>query len=202
MDRISNRGTIMKSFAFLTLFCFVSFSSFSQETEKPIINLEDAIIKLMSGNDIEALLDFQILATEGDIVAQSYLGQMYRKGRGLSQDFTKAASWLGRAAEAGDASANHRLGWMYSRGEIDGKKNDEIAVKYWKRAAELGDPLAQADLGVMYWRGEGVEKNMVFAYYWLTKSSNQTGELNVNLLSIKNKMSPNEINKALRLLEK
>lgn len=202
MDRTSNRGAIMRSFSFLILFFFVSFSSFSEETEKPIINLEDAIIKLRTGNDIEALLDFQILATEGDIVAQTYLGQMYRKGRGLSQDFTKAAKWLGRAAEAGSASANHRLGWMYSRGEIDGNKNDEIAVKHWKRAAELGDPLAQADLGVMYWRGEGVEKNMVFAYYWLKKSTNKTGQPNVNLSNVKNEMSPGEINKALRLLEK
>ncbi|MEE2705180.1 MAG: tetratricopeptide repeat protein [Pseudomonadota bacterium] len=192
----------MRHFVFLIIFFFVSFDSLSKELTKPVINLDDAIMKLESGNDLEALLDFQILATEGNIVAQTYLGQMYRTGRGLSQNFTKAAMWLGKAAKAGNASANHRLGWMYSRGQIDGKRDDKMAVKYWKKAAELGDPYAQSDLGVMYSRGDVVDKDMVLAYYWLVKSSNQTGQKSMNLSKVQNEMTPDEFDKALRLLEK
>ncbi len=192
----------MKHLIFLTIFLFVSLESLSNEPVKPVINLNDAILKLESGNDLEALLDFQILATEGDIVAMTYLGQMYRTGRGLSQNFTKAEMWLGRAAKEGNASANHRLGWMYARGQINGAKDEKMAVKYWKKSAELGDPLAQTDLGVMYWRGEGVDKDIVLAYYWLAKSSNQTGQENLNLSNVKSQMTLDEFNKALRLLEK
>ena len=53
---------------------------------------------------------------------------MYRKGRGFGKNFIKAEEWLSKAAEGGSASAYHRLGWMYARGEISGSRNNKMAV--------------------------------------------------------------------------
>jgi TPR repeat protein len=120
---------------------------------------------------LPAFLDFQILAVEGDSRAQAYIGMMYRRGLGISLDYAEAERWLRASAEQGDPTGNHRLGWMYARGEIAGERAFTEAVKYWKAAAEKGHHQAQMDLGVMYWRGEGVPQDYVLAYTWLDLAS-------------------------------
>lgn len=187
---------------FLILFLFsISHKAFAEKNNiKPVINLPDAVAKLRAGNDIDAFLDFQILATEGNVDAQAYFGEMYRKGRGFGKNFIKAEEWLSKAAEGGSASAYHRLGWMYARGEISGSRNNKMAVENWKKASELGDPYAQSDLGVMYWRGEGTEKDLILAYKWLMTSFNQLGKENINLDNLKKEMTLNEIDKANNML--
>ena len=189
-------------YLFLIIFSFfISYEGFAEKNNiKPIINLPDAIAKLKSGNDIDAFLDFQILATEGNVDAQAYFGEMYRKGRGFGINFIKAEEWLSKAAEGGSASAYHRLGWMYARGEIEGVRNNKMAIENWKKASELGDPYAQSDLGVMYWRGEGTEKDLILAYKWLMTSFNQLGKENINLDNLKKEMTLNEIDEANNML--
>jgi TPR repeat protein len=120
---------------------------------------------------LPAFLDFQILAVEGDARAQGYLGMMYRRGLGVATDYAEAEKWLRAGAEQGNALANHRLGWMYARGEIAGQADFTTAVTHWKAAAEGGNHQAQMDLGVMYWRGEGIPQDLVMAYSWLELAS-------------------------------
>ena len=74
---------------FLILFLFsIAHKAFAEKNNiKPVINLPDAVAKLRAGNDIDAFLDFQILATEGNVDAQAYFGEMYRKGRGFGKNF-------------------------------------------------------------------------------------------------------------------
>ena len=69
-------------------------------------------------------------------------------------------------ARAGDASAQFKLGLMYSIG-WGVPKDEKLAVEWYRKAADQGDADAQFNLGVMYDNGRGVPKDDVSAYTWL-----------------------------------
>jgi TPR repeat protein len=48
-------------------------------------------------------------ADQGNAVAQTNLGYMYEKGRGVSQDKSEAVRWYQKATAQGDADARARL---------------------------------------------------------------------------------------------
>ena len=56
------------------------------------------------------------LANQGNADAQGFLGDCYRKGDGVEQDFTKAADYYTKAAEQGHAQAQCILGNCYYLG--------------------------------------------------------------------------------------
>ncbi len=70
-----------------------------------------------TGDYATALREWQPLAVQGDAGAQSGLGNMYRRGEGVPQDYTEAVVWYRKAAEQGDAMAQFILGLMYIRAE-------------------------------------------------------------------------------------
>ncbi len=55
-------------------------------------------------------------AKQGYARAQYSLGNQYRKGEGVPQDYAEAVRWYRLAAEQGYASAQGSLGFMYSKG--------------------------------------------------------------------------------------
>lgn len=63
---------------------------------------------------------------------------------------------LRKAAMAGDAESQHRLGWLYYSGK--GVKPDyDQAARWWSQAASQGSVVAKFDLSVMFRRdSEGV----------------------------------------------
>ena len=54
-----------------------------------------------------------ILAIQGDINSQLYVGESYRKGQGVEKDLDKAERWCCRAMEQGAEEAPFRLGLVY-----------------------------------------------------------------------------------------
>ena len=154
------------------------------------IDLETAIWYFERNQWVPAFLDFQILAAEGDPVAATYMGRMFRRGWGVQKNLEEAEKWLRVGADGGVAMAHHRLGWMYARGEIGGTRDNINAVKHWKAAAEGGNPRAQLDLGVVYWRGEGVSQDLVLAYTWLSLASEnedaRAAKQNLTILDLQN----------------
>jgi len=52
-----------------------------------------------NGDFATALKEWKPLAEKGDAVAQYNLGQMYRNGDGVPQDYTEAVRWWRLAAE-------------------------------------------------------------------------------------------------------
>ena len=52
-----------------------------------------------NGDYATALKEWKPLAEKGDAVAQYNLGQMYRNGDGVPQDYTEAVRWWRLAAE-------------------------------------------------------------------------------------------------------
>ena len=56
-------------------------------------------------------------ARSGDVIAQTYVGEIYEKGLGLpAPDYAAAAHWYAQAAAQGYAPAQTNLGLLYERG--------------------------------------------------------------------------------------
>ena len=77
-----------------------------------------------------------------------------------------------KKAEAGDAGAQSKLGWMYATG-IGVQQDDTEAVKWYRKAAEQGDADAQFNLGNKYRYGDGVPKDFAEAAKWFRKAAYQ-----------------------------
>jgi uncharacterized protein len=106
-------------------------------------------------------------AAQGEVKAQTTLGVMYDKGKGVPQDYPEALKWYRLAATQGDALAQYNLGVMYDMGK--GVPQDYAeALKWYRLAAAQGDAEAQTNLGVMYAQGKGVLQDYVQAHKWFT----------------------------------
>jgi len=62
-----------------------------------------------------ALSELRPLAEQGTANAQSVLGEMYRDGKGVTQDDKTAVKWYTLAAENGHPFAQKKLEWMYHK---------------------------------------------------------------------------------------
>jgi hypothetical protein len=116
-------------------------------------------------------------AEQGDAKAQTALGELYRDGRGVKQDWDEAIKWWHRAAEQGDRGAQFNLGSFYYVG-YNGRRDDAEAAKWYGRAAEQGDVQAQFILamllqhkqdymGAARWFRRAAEQQDGRAQYWL-----------------------------------
>jgi hypothetical protein len=66
----------------------------------------------------------------------------YQYGEGVTKNYTEAAKWYRNAADQGDATAQRRLGLMYSNGEGVPQDNVE-AYKWYNLAAAQGNETAK-----------------------------------------------------------
>jgi hypothetical protein len=120
----------------------------------------------------DKIAEWRKSAEQGNADAQFNLGNSYRKGEGVSKNYTEAVKWYRKAAEQGHATAQGYLGVCYDNG--NGVAKDEAeAVKWFRRSAEQGDADAQNNLGVCYANGKGVAKDAVEAVKWYRKSAEQ-----------------------------
>ena len=90
----------------------------------------------------DKLRELQGRAEQGNVSAQLNLGVMYKKGRGVPQDYKIAVKWYKLAAEQGNADAQFTLGFMYDSGQ-GALPDDKTALKWYKLAAKQGDARAQ-----------------------------------------------------------
>ena len=88
-------------------------------------------------------------AETGDIESQYCLGNMYKNGKGVKQDYLEAIKWYRMAAKQGYGWAQYNLAHMYAHGE-GVKQNLQEAAKWYLMAAEQGHGWAQCNLGNMY----------------------------------------------------
>ena len=123
----------------------------------------------MQTEPLEALLR---AARAGDGRASCRLGDIYREGRAVEQDWDEAFQWYSLGASQGDAHAQNNLGTMLLRGA--GCLVDEAkAVSWYRRAAEQGHLTAQANLAKRHLRGEGVAPDLAEAFRWFHAASQQ-----------------------------
>jgi uncharacterized protein len=130
------------------------------------------------GNYETALKLLRPLAEAGDRRAQSTLGLMYFRGRGVPQSDAEALRWFRLAADHGDALAEFNLGLMYAEGEGVPQDHAE-AAKWYRRAADQGNPQAQFNLGLWYARGDGGPPDNVRAHMWFNLAAANFPDSNI-----------------------
>ncbi|WP_302306409.1 tetratricopeptide repeat protein [Bacteroides finegoldii] len=114
--------------------------------------------------------EYKKKAEQGDAEAQCSLGDCYRLGQGVEQDYSEAFKWYQLSAEQGDSDAQFCLGVMYQNGiEID--RSLELAVDWYRKSAEQGNADAQCCLGACYCLGDGVEQDDFMAFRWYQLSA-------------------------------
>lgn len=120
------------------------------------------------GEYAAAVATWRPLARKGDPDAQFDLGQAYRLGRGVPVDLAQAQAWLQRAAIAGHLDAQTTLGLLLF------DSGDRTAAMRWlKKAAERGEPRAMLVYGTALFNGDGVPKDPVMAYAYVSRSAAQ-----------------------------
>lgn len=112
----------------------------------------------------------QLQAAAQHPLVQNNLAVIYAEGRGVPQDYTKAAEWFKKSAEQGDAFGQSGLAYLYSQGR-GVPKDYSKAAEWYAKAARQGDTWSQVRLGMLYYLGKGVPKNYAHAVSWFTRAA-------------------------------
>ena len=174
-------------FAFF-LFLFLFNISFSQQRDS-----DDVFIFNNAKQDAE----------KGTTEAKVLVGLMYKLGKGVKQDYTKATKWLIEASNEENAYAQEILGELY----IEGKgvtKDTTKAVQMWQRSASKGLSRSQYNLAIAYYNGYGLPQDYVQSYIFSSLSSavNEEGAetiKNNSLLELDSSQVSYAQNKAMQL---
>lgn len=144
----------------------------------------------------EIVKELQSLSDKGVLQAQTMLGFLYRKGRGVTRDNSKAEYYYTQAASKNYPTAMFNLGtflmdkgrlgeaekWLlkgsemgmrqaqYNLGQLYAKElsppNYREAFRWFRESAEKGHVEGQYNTCHMYSAGDGVTRNEVQAYMW------------------------------------
>ena len=116
----------------------------------------------------EALAIWRPLAESGDADAAFNLGQAYRLGKGVPLDLAVAQTWLERAARKDHVEAQSTLGLLlFDSGNRTG------GLRWLKAAAEGGEPRALLVYGTALFNGDGVKRDPVLAYAYVSRAAAQ-----------------------------
>ena len=108
------------------------------------------------------------LAEKGDADAAFNLGQAYRLGRGVPVNLAAAQSWLERAARKDHLDAQATLGLLlFQNGNRAG------ALRWLRSAADKGEPRAMLMYGTALYNGDGVARDPVLAYAFVSRAAAQ-----------------------------
>ena len=129
-------------------------------------------------------------ANQGDPEAQVYLGDMFRRGKGVPIDNTMARKWYNKAADQDDAKGQFSLGIMYYRG-LGVTQDYAKAIEWYHKSAEQGYADAQMWLGYIYYLGPKAYRNLDKAKTWYSTAADQ-GHEEAELYLKKMSMTPRE----------
>lgn len=115
-----------------------------------------------------AVAAWRTLAEAGDPDASFNLGQAYRLGRGVPLNLAAAQTWLERAARRNHLEAQSTLGLLlFDSGNRPG------GLRWLKAAAEGGEPRALLVYGTALFNGDGVKRDPVLAYAYVSRAAAQ-----------------------------
>ena len=116
----------------------------------------------------KAVAIWRPLAETGDSDAAFNLGQAYRLGRGVPINLGAAQTWFERAARKGHVDAQSTLGLL-----LFDSGNRPDGLRWLKAAAEQGDPRALLIYGTALFNGDGVARDPVLAYAYVSRAAAQ-----------------------------
>lgn len=110
---------------------------------------------------------YEAAAKLGNTKAQLVLADLYLRGDGVEQSYTRAGALYRRAAtEGNEPRAQYALGVLLERG--DGVKEDALEALLWyKRAARAGNALAMYRAGLAHAKGGKVPQDLPLAREFL-----------------------------------
>ncbi len=180
----------------LTALCLVIFLNTSPAAGA---DLARGLAAVKKGDFETALKEWLPLARDGDPSAQYNIGQLYRLGRGVAKDYTKASQWYEKAAQQWHSAARHNLAVLYEKG-LGVPINYAKAVEWYKKAANQDYGIAQFNLAVMYQNGLGVPKDLVHAMMWYrVAEARGFTDAAVAIEALRHNMTDAQISKAERL---
>jgi TPR repeat protein len=103
------------------------------------------------------------------VLANIYISRENAEGN----DYRIGLDWAMKSAERGNPGGCFWLGFIYSKGLGDIKKNDKKAFTWMLKAAEKGDKDAMKMVSEFYDYGTGTERNKVKATEWKTKAEQE-----------------------------
>jgi TPR repeat protein len=166
--------------------------------------LEKGESALKAGQFDQAFQDFQQAAAGGNTVAMKDLGNLYRTGKGVTQDYQEARQWYEKAAAAGLASAMNNLGVLYKDG-MGVARDFQQARQWYEKAAAAGDARGMNNLGLMYERVNGGPQDYQQARQWYEKAAaagDASGMDNLGMMYERGKGGPQDYQKARQWFEK
>ena len=120
------------------------------------------------GDTAGAVAIWKPLAEKGDADAAFNLGQAYRLGRGVKLDLAQAQIWLERAARKGHVDAQTTLGLLLFQ-----NGNQTAGMRWLNGAAEAGEPRALLMVGTALYNGDGITRDPVRAYAYVSRAAAQ-----------------------------
>jgi uncharacterized protein len=150
--------------------------------------VRDGISAWQNADYASAVAIWRPLAEKGDADAAFNLGQAYRLGRGVSVDLSQAQKWLEKSARAGHLDAQTTLGLL-----LFDSGSRESALIWLKKAAERGDPRAMLVYGTALFNGDGVPRDPLMAYAYVSRSAAQGLEPAKTTLTEMDKVLPVEV---------
>ncbi|PWA00484.1 hypothetical protein BB558_003471 [Smittium angustum] len=134
------------------------------------LNLATIYIKEKKTEFKKQVVELLNLSAKGNIhKSHLKLGELYKKGDYLDQDFDLARHHLEIASSKGISEADFLLGDMFSKGQtLEGNEPDyKVALKLFEKAAASGVVEAQYNVGVYYMNGYGTDQSAETAIeYW------------------------------------
>jgi len=112
-------------------------------------------------------------------------------------DFATVLKILRPKALAGDASAQHNLGYMYEKG-YGVPHNGAVAASWYQKSANQGNPAGQLALGRLYFEGDGVARDLVQAYKWMYLAGRGTTKAFAYLRVIGNMLTYDQMSVAMQ----
>ena len=113
-------------------------------------------------------LQLREAAAMGNADAQFVIATRYLNGEnGVPQDFAKAAYWYGKAAAAGNAPGQYRLGTLYERGK-GVAKDMNAALGWYERSASLGNVKAMHNAAVLSASNDQKQPDYARAFKWFS----------------------------------
>ena len=134
----------------------------------PTKSVRDGIAAWQRSDYAEAVAIWRPLADQGDADAAFNLGQAYRLGRGVKVDLAQAQSWLEKAANAGHLDGQTTLGLL-----LFDSGNRPAALRWLKQAAQRGEPRAMLVYGTALFNGDGVQRDTLLAYAYVSRAAAQ-----------------------------
>lgn len=130
--------------------------------------VRDGIAAWERGDPARATAIWRALADNGDMDAAFNLGQAYRLGRGVQADSGEARKWFERSARSGHIDAQVSLGLLLF------DVGDRASALTWLgRAAEKGDPRALLVTGTALFNGDGMKRDPVLGYAYVSRAAAQ-----------------------------